>query len=200
MLEQLTQRAKEREHNGHADDPARSRDPVDQRQSDHDEHVQGKTSHKHLPCLWRPARALPSLARCSLSLSGLHHFPAGEQHLDGANAECAANQEQQIQRKEVGELAILGRSDLTMMLPMDDAVARDVCSNHPADTGVAERVAANLREYLKVFPDAIIGDGEPFPSISDQPGWQKDYQEWLQAFRAKVGNFTSVDINWGHTN
>jgi hypothetical protein len=74
---------------------------------------------------------------------------------------------------------------------------------HSSVAEVADRVAANLREYLKVFPDAIIADGEPFPAITDRPGWQKDYQEWLETFRAKVGkplSFTSVDINWGHVN
>jgi hypothetical protein len=74
---------------------------------------------------------------------------------------------------------------------------------HSSVAEVVDRVAANLREYLKVFPDAIIGDGEPFPSITDQPGWREDYQQWLATFRAKVGKplaFTSVDINWGHTN
>lgn len=74
---------------------------------------------------------------------------------------------------------------------------------HSSIAEVVDRVAANLREYLKVFPDAVIADGEPFPSITDQPAWQKDYQEWLQLFRAKIGkplSFTSVDINWGHAN
>jgi hypothetical protein len=74
---------------------------------------------------------------------------------------------------------------------------------HSSIEEVAERVAANLREYLKVFPDLIIGDGEPFPAITNQPGWQNDYKKWLQAFRGKVGkplSFTDVDINWGHTN
>jgi hypothetical protein len=74
---------------------------------------------------------------------------------------------------------------------------------HSSIEEVAERVAANLQEYMKVFPDVIISDSEPFPSITDQPGWQNDYKEWLQAFHAKVGkplSFSAVDINWGHTN
>jgi hypothetical protein len=74
---------------------------------------------------------------------------------------------------------------------------------HSSIEEVAERVAANLREYIKVFPDVIISDSEPFPSITDQLGWQNDYKEWLQAFYAKVGkplSFSAVDINWGHTN
>ncbi|MBV9982221.1 hypothetical protein [Bradyrhizobium sp.] len=68
---------------------------------------------------------------------------------------------------------------------------------------VAERVAKNLHEYLKVFPNAIIGDGEPFPSITDQPTWKDDYRHWMEAFHAKVGKelaFTNVDINWGVKN
>lgn len=65
---------------------------------------------------------------------------------------------------------------------------------------VAERVAKNLREYQNHFPNVIIGDGEPIPSITDQPHWQDDFREWQRVFRAKTGKplaFMSVDINWG---
>jgi hypothetical protein len=71
---------------------------------------------------------------------------------------------------------------------------------HSSIDNVAERVAENLHEYLKVFPNAIIGDGEPFPSITDQPNWKEDYRHWLEAFHAKTDKtlaFTDVDINWG---
>jgi hypothetical protein len=74
---------------------------------------------------------------------------------------------------------------------------------HSSIDNVAERVAKNLHEYLKVFPNAIIGDGEPFPSIADQPNWKDDYKQWIEAFHAKVGKelaFTDVDINWGVKN
>jgi hypothetical protein len=74
---------------------------------------------------------------------------------------------------------------------------------HSSIENVAQRVAANLAEYQKVFPDVIIGDGEPFPSISNQPGWQDDYKAWLHAFRGAVGkrlSFTSVDIDWARPN
>ncbi|MBV8919849.1 hypothetical protein [Bradyrhizobium sp.] len=73
---------------------------------------------------------------------------------------------------------------------------------HSSIENVAERVAANLREYQKVFPHVIIGDGEPFPSITDQPHWQDDYKEWLRFFQVKTGQplaYTFVDINWGVT-
>jgi|HubBroStandDraft_6_1064221.scaffolds.fasta_scaffold00070_54 hypothetical protein len=71
---------------------------------------------------------------------------------------------------------------------------------HSSIASVAERVAKNLREYLKVFPNVTIGDGEPFPAITDQPNWKDDYKHWIEAFHAKVGKelaFTDVDINWG---
>jgi hypothetical protein len=74
---------------------------------------------------------------------------------------------------------------------------------HSSIDNVAERVAKNLHEYLKVFPNAIIGDGEPFPSITDQPTWKEDFRHWIEAFRAKTGKalaFTNVDINWGVKN
>jgi hypothetical protein len=72
---------------------------------------------------------------------------------------------------------------------------------HSSIDNVVARVAANMREYQKVFPDVIIGDGEPFPSITAQPHWQNDYRQWLQTFKAVIGkplSFTAVDINWGH--
>ncbi|MBV8701060.1 hypothetical protein [Bradyrhizobium sp.] len=74
---------------------------------------------------------------------------------------------------------------------------------HSSIDNVADRVAKNLHEYLKVFPNASIGDGEPFPSITDQPTWKDDYRHWMEAFHAKVGKelaFTNVDINWGVKN
>ena len=74
---------------------------------------------------------------------------------------------------------------------------------HSSIENVAERVAANLLEYLKLFPNVIIGDGEPLPAITDQPGWQNDYENWLKDFRVRVGKplaYTLIDINWGHAN
>jgi hypothetical protein len=68
---------------------------------------------------------------------------------------------------------------------------------------VVDRVAANLREYQKIFPDVVIGDIEPLPVITAQPNWQNEYREWLQTFKAIVGkplSYTMIDINWGHTN
>ena len=74
---------------------------------------------------------------------------------------------------------------------------------HSSIDDVADRVAENLNEYLKVFPNAVVGDGEPFPAITNQPAWKDDYRHWMAAFHAKTGKalaFTDIDINWGHTN
>src|SRR5579864_5508457 len=67
---------------------------------------------------------------------------------------------------------------------------------HSSIENVAERVAANLREYQKFYPHVVIGDGEPFPSITDQPHWQDDYKEWLRFFKMKTGQplaYTFID-------
>jgi hypothetical protein len=68
---------------------------------------------------------------------------------------------------------------------------------------VAERVAANLAAYVRLFPDVVIGDTVPIPSVTDQPQWQNDYRQWLAAFARHVGRpigFAVLDINWGRPN
>jgi hypothetical protein len=68
---------------------------------------------------------------------------------------------------------------------------------------VAERAAAIIAEYKKVFPNVVVIDIEPFPAITDQPGWQNDYRRWMQAFNQATGmpiKALHVDINWGHAN
>nr|WP_291692149.1 hypothetical protein [Bradyrhizobium sp.] len=62
---------------------------------------------------------------------------------------------------------------------------RDAC--HSSIENVAERAAAILREYQKVFPNVVIGDIEPFPAITSQSNWQNEYSVWMQAFSAASG-------------
>jgi hypothetical protein len=50
-----------------------------------------------------------------------------------------------------------------------------------------ERVAANLAAYVGLFPDVVIGDTVPIPSVTDQPQWQNDYRQWLAEFARHVG-------------
>jgi hypothetical protein len=77
----------------------------------------------------------------------------------------------------------------------------DAC--HSSIDNVAERAAAIIREYKKVFPNVVVGDVEPFPAITDQSNWRDEYQRWLQAFNAAMGQpiaFLQVDINWRRPN
>jgi len=64
----------------------------------------------------------------------------------------------------------------------------------------ARRTAVIVKIYTAAFPNAIVGDAEPFPAISDHAGWPADYAKWVQAFRRETGtalSFTHIDINWG---
>jgi hypothetical protein len=78
---------------------------------------------------------------------------------------------------------------------------RDAC--HSSIENVAERAAAIMREYQNAFPNAMIGDIEPFPAITNQPNWQAEYKAWMQAFSRATGQniaFLHVDINWRQDN
>lgn len=69
---------------------------------------------------------------------------------------------------------------------------------HSSVNNVAERVAAVLTEYRKVFPDVLIGDIEPAGAFRI-PEWSGDYKQWVAAFRDKVGTqlgFLRADIDW----
>jgi hypothetical protein len=71
----------------------------------------------------------------------------------------------------------------------------DAC--HSSIENVAERAAAIIREYQNAVPNVVIGDGEPFPAITDQPDWQAEYKAWMKAFSAATGQniaFLQVDI------
>jgi len=70
---------------------------------------------------------------------------------------------------------------------------------HSSIDNVAERAAAIIDEYRAVFPQIEVGDIEPFPDMTKQPGWRQDYRRWLDAFRQATGipiSFLVMDINW----
>src|SRR5438477_10945947 len=52
----------------------------------------------------------------------------------------------------------------------------------------AERAAAIMREYKKVFPNVVIGDVEPVPDLTKQPQWRQDFQQWRQEFQKVFGS------------
>ena len=66
-------------------------------------------------------------------------------------------------------------------------------------TDLARAVAASIQAYLVVFPHATVGDIEPFPAVSRQPGWQKAYRSFSERLSAGVGSplsFLQADIGW----
>ena len=70
---------------------------------------------------------------------------------------------------------------------------------HSSIQNVAERAAAIVQEYQKVFPAVKIGDTEQVPALTQQLHWQDDYRQWRQAFLQATGkpiSFLSLDINW----
>ena len=74
---------------------------------------------------------------------------------------------------------------------------------HSSIHNVADRAAAVMREYQKVFPNVIIGDTEPFPALAKQPNWRTEYKQWLDAFKEVYGRpigFLIIDINWPEDN
>lgn len=70
---------------------------------------------------------------------------------------------------------------------------------HSSIANVAERVGSVLSEYRRTFPNVVIGDVEPFPSLSSQPNWEGDYKNWVRAFGQTVASslaFLHIDVDW----
>jgi hypothetical protein len=65
---------------------------------------------------------------------------------------------------------------------------------------LAQRTAVLVKIYTAAFPQAVVGDTEPFPAMSSQPNWAAGYVAWLAAFRQATGSrvaFLHLDFNWG---
>lgn len=65
---------------------------------------------------------------------------------------------------------------------------------------LAQRTAVLVKIYTAAYPDAVVGDTEPFPALSAQPGWAEGYADWLAAFQKATGSrpsFIQLDFNWG---
>jgi hypothetical protein len=64
---------------------------------------------------------------------------------------------------------------------------------------IAHRVALNVREYLRFFPDAAVGTIETVPGAVRQPDWAPNFRSFLHALTTEIGRpVTSlhVDVNW----
>jgi hypothetical protein len=52
---------------------------------------------------------------------------------------------------------------------------------------LAERTAAIVKVYTAAFPNATVGDTEPFPAVSSEPNWAAGFAAWTQAFHRATG-------------
>jgi hypothetical protein len=127
-----------------------------------------------------------------------------------APARCGANVEGYDSPEETARIAAkLKRAGINLRyIAMDEPLwfghyynEKNACRS--SIDNVAERVAANFAAYEKLFPEIVIGDTVPIPSLTDQPNWQNDYRQWREAFQAHTGRplaFTVLDINWPRPN
>jgi hypothetical protein len=128
----------------------------------------------------------------------------------GSPPQCGANVEGYDSPEETAKIAVkLKQAGINLRyIAMDEPLwfghyysGRNACRSSIDE--VAERVATNLAAYQRLFPDIVIVDGEPIPSLTDQTNWQNDYRQWLNAFRKHVGRslaLTVLDIDWPRPN
>ncbi len=65
---------------------------------------------------------------------------------------------------------------------------------------LAERTSVLVKIYTASYPDAVVGETEPFPALSTQRGWAEGYADWQAAFQKANGTplvFLDLDFNWG---
>ncbi|MDR3616753.1 MAG: hypothetical protein P4L53_24565 [Candidatus Obscuribacterales bacterium] len=77
---------------------------------------------------------------------------------------------------------------------------KDCC--HGSIENTAQRTAQIIKIYKDAFPNAVIGDVEPFPAVSNQPHWKTDYAQWVKAFQRQSGtslSFLHLDFAWGNS-
>jgi hypothetical protein len=75
---------------------------------------------------------------------------------------------------------------------------KNACKSSLQDLG--QRVAVIVKIYAAAFPNAIIGDTEPFPAVSSQQSWEAAFASWVKTFHMATGtplSFLQLDFNWG---
>src|SRR2546423_1462703 len=63
----------------------------------------------------------------------------------------------------------------------------------------AKNIAPLIALYHAAFPDALMGEIEPFPITSLRHGWKAEFAHWGAAFRGEAGlpfDFIVLDIDW----
>jgi len=69
---------------------------------------------------------------------------------------------------------------------------------YPVDE-LVKRVAQNVGEYTKVFPDIIVGDVEPVPPLLLASDWRETYRSFKEKLEATIGKkiaFLHLDEAW----
>jgi hypothetical protein len=70
---------------------------------------------------------------------------------------------------------------------------------HDSVDEIARRVAVNVAEVKRVFPNAEIGDVEPFTGT--RPNWVSTMLKWLDAYRGVTGAYPAyihADVLWSN--
>jgi hypothetical protein len=76
----------------------------------------------------------------------------------------------------------------------------------PSDQGcrfgmkeLVQRVAMNVRAYVRLFPHVDIGDVEPIPVLTEHSDWKSIFDTFSEELRASVGHplvFLHTDVSW----
>ena len=67
---------------------------------------------------------------------------------------------------------------------------------------IVQDIAVHVATVHKFFPNAKVGDIEPFPSAGQPANWNKQILEWANAYKAAVGTplaFFHADVAWHGT-
>lgn len=75
--------------------------------------------------------------------------------------------------------------------------SRNAC--HDEIEEVARRVSVSVADVKKVFPNARIGQVEPFTGT--RPDWPAKIRAWLEAYRAATGEYPAyfhADVSWSN--
>jgi hypothetical protein len=77
--------------------------------------------------------------------------------------------------------------------------SHDSRSCHLSILNLVERVAENITEFLKIYPDVSIVQVEPIPGLTSHQDWEADvtlFKHSLEATLGKAPTTLQLDINW----
>ena len=123
----------------------------------------------------------------------------------GLNETCGAVEGYSLLRENSAGAAKLHRLDAgPSLIVLDEPLwfghfdpEKNACRFPVLD--LVHRVAASVRAYLALFPNAMVGDIEPIPGLSARPGWQRAYRDFSSHLAAEIGrpvSFLQLDVSW----